>query len=199
MSYSQFTLKEVKRTFGITQINMELFPNVTPIMPSSWLLETHRRMLDFALFSEKSRSEAIVTPILTELKTLNQNNFAIYSGALMEADKEKGLNGECDFILSFGQQNVELECPIFCLVEAKDDDIETNIGQCLAQMLGARIFNQKDNLPLDKIYGCVTTGEIWQFLKLENDHFYMDSRRYYLDRLENILGVLQAIIDAYKN
>jgi hypothetical protein len=117
----------------------------------------------------------------------------------MEADKEKGLNGECDFILSFAKQSYELECPIFCLIEAKDDDIETNVGQCVAQMLGARIFNEKDELKVNTIYGCVTTGENWQFLKLVDNQIFLDSKLYYLDRLENILGVLQAIVDDFPN
>jgi len=33
-------------------------------------------------------------------------------------------------------------------------------------MLGAQIFNQGE---INTIYGCVTTGEIWQFLKLEQN------------------------------
>lgn len=198
MAYSQFTLKEVKRTFGLTQTFIDLFPNSEPAAPSEWLLETLRKTANFAFFSEKSRSEAIIIPILTELNSKNQNHFSIYSGAFLDADKEKGLNGECDFILSFAQQSFELESPIFCLIEAKDDDIETNIGQCVAQMLGARIFNEKDGNPITQIYGCVTTGENWQFMQLVDNQIIIDSKRYYIDRLESILGIFQTIINTCK-
>lgn len=38
----------------------------------------------------------------------------------------------------------------------------------------------------------------WQFLKLENNICYLDEERYFLDKPENILGVLQAIIDIFE-
>lgn len=47
------------------------------------------------------------------------------------------------------------------------------------------------------IYGCVTTGTEWQFLKLENRTCFVDTERYYIDKLENILGALQAVVDFY--
>jgi hypothetical protein len=76
-----------------------------------------------AYFNEKSRSEGIVFPILSELQNVHNYKFALYSGATIEGDKELGLNGECDFVLSHAQQSIELERPVFCIIEAKDNDI----------------------------------------------------------------------------
>lgn len=45
---------------------------------------------------------------------------------------------------------------------------------------------------------CVTTGTEWQFLKLESKTCFIDRNRYYIDKLENILGALQAIVDFYE-
>lgn len=39
-------------------------------------------------------------------------------------------------------------------------------------------------------YGCVTTGEDWQFLKLEQNIITFDNKRYYINEVEKILGVL---------
>ena len=64
-------------------------------------------------------------------------------------------------------------------------------------MLGARLYNQQDEKDITTIYGCVTTGDDWLFLKLENDIIYIDTQRYYLDNLPQVLGILQSIIKSY--
>jgi hypothetical protein len=38
------------------------------------------------------------------------------------------------------------------------------VPQCAAQLLGAKLYNEKKGVKLDKIYGCVTTGNEWLFL-----------------------------------
>jgi hypothetical protein len=77
------------------------------------------------------------------------------------------------------------------------NDIEAGLGQCVAQMVGARLFNQHEGNGLETIFGCVTTGEDWQFLKLEHDTVVIDSRRYYIDRVDTILGILRTILASY--
>ncbi len=64
-------------------------------------------------------------------------------------------------------------------------------------MIGSRLFNEQENKPIDTIYGCVTTGSEWQFLKLSGSIIYIDSKRYFMDNLSLLLGVLQTIIDQY--
>ena len=200
MAYSQYsTLRAVKKQLGITVVNQPLFAETSLIEPSSWLVETLQRNLKqrVGYFSEKSRSEAIVFPVLMELKSLNGDQFTLYSGAILEADKEKGLNGECDFILGLSKQNIELEAPIFCIVEAKDNDLELGLPQCIAQMCGAKIYNEQDGTILPFIFGGVTTGESWLFLKLVDDVVFVDTRQYYIEKLDALLGVLELITMQY--
>ena len=64
-------------------------------------------------------------------------------------------------------------------------------------MVGARLFNQQEGNGIDIIFGCVTTGEDWQFLKLERDDVLIDSERSYIDRVDKILGMFQAIMACY--
>lgn len=196
MAYSKFTVISVKKQFGLTDRSVELFKNIVLIEPSSWLKQTLENTKDVAYFSEKSRSEAIIMPILIELRNNNkEHSFAIYSGAVFDVDKKQGLNGEVDFILGYSTQNYEVEAPIFCMVEAKDNDIEVGLGQCIAQMIAARMLNEKEGYPTEKIYGCVTTGEDWQILKLEKNVVLFDNQRYYLKNISEILGVLQRIVE----
>jgi len=166
---------------------------------SDWLKETLDTGLYLALASssEKARSEFIVVPILFEIHKKNDRKFAIYSGETFDVDKEKGLSGECDFILSKGELCHTVQAPVLALVEAKKKDMGKGIGQCAAQMVGAQIFNTREENKTDSVFGCVTTGEDWQFLKLSGDTLFIDSIRYYIDNVEKILGVLQAVIGFY--
>lgn len=200
MSYSEFSLKRVKKEFNLTEKRLKLFDSEQQIEASDWLKQTLELSLELALSSssEKARSEFIVAPILLEMEKINQKSFAIFSGENLEAAPEKGLNGECDFILSKGPISSTLQTPIFSLVEAKKNDIKEGLGQCVAQMLGAKLVNQHENNEISFIYGCVTTGETWQFMKLEEDILMMDTRRYYINELGKLLWVFQYVIDSYQ-
>jgi hypothetical protein len=202
MPYSQYTsLRAIKQKFGIQIETKILFDAALSIAPSEWLKETLRKMLahQVALFSEKSRSEALVFPILVEAKEVTNGLVCLYSGAFIDAEKEKGLNvnGECDFVLGLGKQNLELEAPIFCVLEAKDNDIESGVPQCIAQLIGSQLFNEQDGFSMPVIYGAVTTGVEWLFLKLEGKTITMDNQRYYIENLPKLLGIIHAIIQQF--
>jgi hypothetical protein len=195
MPYSQFNYKKIRAELGIMDKPKRLFDNENLINPSPFLVEHIKEAWRVALFSEKSRSEALVFPILLEVLRVNDYKISLYSGPILNADMEKGLNGECDFILSTGEQSYEVTFPLFCMIEAEDNDIEKNIPQCIAQMEGARLINQRENEDTPyTMYGGVTTGTEWQFLKLEGNICWIDTKRYYINKLDELLGALQSIV-----
>lgn len=198
MAYSDFTLEKVVEVFGLSEQDESLFTQVTQLPISDWLRETLAVSLEFALISstEKSRSEFIIAPILLEFARQNAKKVSVYSGKRLNVDLTVGLAEECDFILSRGQLARIIQTPILALVEAKKQDIELGLGQCVAQMLGAQRLNQHKNNPIETIFGCVTTGEVWQFLKLQDTHLTIDRDTYYIGDLETVLGIFQLILDA---
>lgn len=198
MAFSNFTFEELKQRFQIKEKKTNLFENVQPLKKSKWFEQTLDLGNDISLLSEKVRSELIVMPILLEMKKKNPGQFSIFSGVSLFANRAEELVGECDFILSKNPETYYLSAPIFSMIEAKDNDIDAGIPQCLAQMIGAKLFNENQNEALEIIYGCVTTGENWQFLQLNQNQFFIDSKRYYLKDIELILGIFQQIIDFYK-
>lgn len=200
MAYRDFSLTKVKKEFELIEQTGRIFQEVGMLEPSQWLKETLSVSISLALSSssEKARSEFIVAPILLELEKRNLGAFAIFSGERLDVDDAKGLKGECDFILSKGPISPIIQSPIFSLVEAKKNDIKEGLGQCIAQMLGAQLFNEQEGNRIEGIYGCVTTGEDWQFLKLSGKLILIDARRYYLSELQQLLWIFQHIIDAYK-
>jgi hypothetical protein len=196
MSYSDFTLETVERQFGLVTQEAVLFPDFPAVQVPVWLPEMLARGTRLALISEKARSEFIVAPILLAVRELTHNQVAIYSGQRLDVDPDQGLAGECDFILAVGPAVPPLHAPILTVVEAKKNDIEVGLGQCIAQMVAARKFNEAAGRAQFPVYGCVTTGETWQFLRLMDRAALLNRDRYYLDNVTGILGVLVAI---YKN
>src|SRR5229473_2262059 len=193
MSYSEFTLEAVERQFGIVTQEAALFPAAPAAHVPDWLPGWLARGTRLALISEKARSEFIVVPILLAARELSGDQFAIYSGQRLDVDQDKGLVGECDFILAVGPALPPLHAPVMTVVEAKKNDIEVGMGQCIAQMVAASRFNEAAGRTMSPIYGCVTSGETWQFLRLADQAALLNRERYYLDNVTRILGVLQAI------
>ena len=198
MPYSSFTLSDIKQSFGISTKVAKLFNDILPQTPSQFLLNAIEMSHLFTLNSEKEKSEAIIFPIMAELKSKNKQKISIFSGRRLDVDIEKGLVGECDFIISNQPELFEIESPIISVIGAKKDDISLGIGQCIAQMIGSRIFNEKKGSSVEVLYGCVTTADDWLFLKLEKDLVSIDSEKYYLNQIPEILGIFQMILDQYK-
>ena len=194
MAYSDFTLETAVTTLGITTQPTALFPNLAPLPVPDWLQEILSKRTPLALISEKSRSEFIVVPILLASRELAHERLAIYSGQRLDIDPGKGLIGECDFILALSPPILPLRAPIATIVEAKKNDVEAGLGQCIAQMVAARLFNQAARQSSIPIFGCVTTGEVWQFLSLREAVVLIDEKRYYLDDIGSILAAIQSIV-----
>ncbi len=201
MAYRDFTLEDLKRKFGIRNKVAPLFDGISinQVSVSDWLNKSLSIGQKLRLRTEKAKSEAIVMPILLELKDKNDDFLMIHSGNTLKVDKERGLNGECDFILSANPTSYIIDTPIISVVEAKNDDLAMGVGQCAAQMYASKIRNEEEGEPLEIIFGCVTNGRDWQFMKLENKQLLIDEKVYFIENLETILGIFQHIIDYYKS
>jgi hypothetical protein len=198
MAYKNFTMKKLQDRFGLEQRERRFFQSedIALMQPSSWLLETLEIGQEQTLMTEKAKSEWIVAPILGDLRRQLHNRFRIFSGVVLKADVKQELNGECDFIISH-QTAYFLQSAVFALVEAKNDNVDEGLPQCAAQMVGARVFNWKEAIPIDTIFGCVTNGVEWRFLKLEEQIIWLDMNRYTTQNLPQLMGVLQTIIRQY--
>lgn len=199
MSYTDFTVRNVETQLNISLVKKSIsLEIVEPVIPS-FLLEYLERGKRAYNEKEKSRSEFLVAPVLLAVRAVLDEKLQIFSGQELNVDIERGLVGECDFILTKTEPTPVLKSPIISLVEAKNNDIPQGIGQCAAQMVGARVFNEQVGESFTDVFGCVTTGEIWQFLKLEGNTVIVDTDRYFIDNVGRILGVFKAIFDFYEN
>jgi hypothetical protein len=197
-SYRYYKLEDLAAICGVHKIDIpNLLAPIQPLVVSDWLQSTLDRHLLMPMLNEKAKSELLVVPILVEMATINQN-FKPLSGITFTLDKERGLHGVCDFIISNNPYVSGLESPIVCVFEAKDDKLESWYGQCGAEMYAAKLFNAQKGNNISIIHGAVTNGFTWQFLKLEGQTLFVDSQRYGTANLPQLLGAIQKVYDFYK-
>ena len=199
MAYSDYTFSKLEENFGIRQESSFLFVQtiIEPVVASARLLEDLEDGRMMPLYSEKAKSEAIIYPIIRDLKKRNPH-ISVFSGYTFNIDAKTELTGAPDFLISARPNIIEPQRPIFCLVESKNKAPDEGYAQCAAEMYAARLFNQKTKSPHETIYGVVTNGFDWIFLKLEGQTVFVDMNRYYLVQLPLLMGIFQHIVDQYK-
>jgi len=200
MAYNRFTIESIKKNFGVRIIgDVSLFEPIVPVEPSDILARFLERYLPLgsAIGTEKARSEFIIAPILAEITELTHHTVSLFSGVEFDVDEEKGLTGRCGFIFSASPVRYTVEVPVLAVVEAKNDNINSGLGQCMAEMIAVRLFNEQEGHAFDVSYGVVTTGSVWRFLKLQNNDIFIDRQEYFIDNLRNLLGILMEIVSKH--
>jgi hypothetical protein len=198
MPYSQFTFSKVKEQFDLTIAEgIRFFPeHIAPIAPSPKLLAILEDIpWAIAVDTEKARSEVIINPILLELRRIFDRQISVFSGEEFSVDPAIGLTGFCDFLISKSPEQLAIEAPAIVVIEAKKADLKVVIGQCIAEMVAAQRFNQASDRPVSAIYGCISSGTQWRFLKLENSVVTIDLTDYPLLPVEVILSFLVWMIN----
>ncbi|MDB9511560.1 hypothetical protein PN499_10240 [Kamptonema animale CS-326] len=192
MPYSQFTLTKVKKDFKLTIVEGEqFFPSIEPIAPSSRLVsELEDLTWTIAVGSEKARSEAIIYPVLQEVRRIFDRKISLFSGREFSVDPILDLTGYVDFLLGRSSEQLIIEAPVIVVVEAKKADLNEGLGQCVAEMLAAQRFNEAAENSIPTVYGCISSGTQWRFLKLEKAVVTVDLVDYPLLPIEQILGFL---------
>ena len=197
MAYSNFTLKTVRTQFALEEIDTAgLFSDVEPMDPSELLTSMLARNVPLAtaIGTEKAKSELIVANVLVELREQLDRRISLFSGIDFNVDDENGLTGVCDFLVSLSPVQFGLEAPVIVLVEAKNDNLEIGLGQCVAEMVAAQYFNAEEDNDIQCIYGATTSGTEWRFLKLEGKRLYIDMLPYPIERCDKILGILASMV-----
>ena len=197
-SYSKFKMEDLFNLNIKVERNIVFNGNISSIEPSDYLKTAIKKGRSKNLGSEKAKSEFLIAPILAEIEEANMDSLSFYSGYQFNVDKAQGLNGFCDFIFSLEPRAMVIMAPIFCIVEAKHDNLDIGIPQCIAEMYASSIYNQRKGRNLPVIYGAVTFGFQWQFIRFENMTAQVDAMIYSLTDLPKILGILQHIIDLQK-
>jgi hypothetical protein len=197
MAYSNFSLTDAIKQLSLTiKDKNDLFSHIPEVAYSEYLDFTLKYNLRIAseINTEKARSEMIITPILLELRRMLDDKISLFSGKEFNVDIEKGLNGACDFLISLSESQIVIMAPVIAIVEAKKEDLIGGLGQCAAEMYGAQLFNEKEGNQVAVIYGVVTSGTVWRFLKLEGNALDIDAVEYYIKDAGKILGIFSSLL-----
>ena len=198
MAYSNFTLDTAREAFGLEEIDAAgIFAGFELVVPSELLTAVLARNIPLAtaIGTEKAKSEMIVADVLVELREQLEHRISLFSGIDFNVDPENGLAGVCDFVVSLSPRQFSLKAPVIILVEAKNDNLEIGLGQCVAEMVAAQRFNAEKGNNVPRIYGATTSGTEWRFLKLEGKQLYIDMSVYQIERCDKILGILASMVD----
>lgn len=195
--YGEFSIEEVKARFQLRIAEEEeYFATIPPVQVSDLLTRTlaENIPLAVAISTEKARSELIIVPVLLEVRRQVQRRVSLFSGVEFTVDPSRGLNGVCDYLLSLSPEQLTIEAPVVAVVEAKNDNLKSGLGQCMAEMIAARLFNQQKGREHLRIYGVVTTGSLWKFLRLEGEVVSLDLREYPISELGRVVGILVSMV-----
>ena len=132
-----------------------------------------------------------------EVAQINDFRFSVFSGYNLDIESSKGLKGQCDYLLNKSPNIPYIDAPIFAIVEAKKGEFETGLPQLIAQLHASFLYNQSENQPLDAIFGAVTIGSTWNFVKYIEGQAVIDTDLFYLNQMPELLGVLQSILNLY--
>lgn len=146
-----------------------------------------------AVGSEIARYSGIIAQVLLEVRELRQQQISVFAGREFNVNPEQKLNGYCDFLVSLSPIQSVIQAPVAIVSEAKRGILEYGLGQCVAGMVAAQQFNQKHNLLIPVIYGCVTSGSNWKFVKLQESQLVIDITEYGITPVEQVLGILMAM------
>jgi hypothetical protein len=192
MAYKDFAVPDLGRQFGLRFVDgPELFASVPPVEVSpmlTWYLDENAP-LALPMSTEKARSEMIIAPVFLEARRMQKDRVSLFSGPEFSVDAARGLNGYCDFLFSLSRTQIEIEAPVIAIVEA-DENLRGGIPQCVAELYAARVFNERAGHAAPVVYGAVTSGSDWRFLRVSEGLVEVDRTEYYLREVGRIVGVL---------
>ncbi len=184
--FSSFKKSEAFQYLGL----IDLLPwtlETEPVPPSAFFQEHLTRLnRNFDLESYEESKKLLIDAICDE--AINPcERLKIWKGAQLESDQ---LAGYVDYLIA--ERKRFLDIPLLCIIEAKKDDFEQGLAQCLVEMQACQWNNQQNNHAID-ILGIVTNGEGWRFYKLAVEGIGYETPLYSTGDMELLLGRLRYI------
>jgi hypothetical protein len=178
------------KTTAFIQLNIDELISwslpATPIPISNFFKERLDRLqrrfdLDTCEESKKLLIDAVCDEALENIDRLK-----IWKGANLESDTTCGI---ADYLIA--ERKGYLKRPFLCIIEAKRDDFDQGLAQCLVEMQACQWENQQvkqTSDPVIDIFGIVTNGGTWQFYKLTPKGEVYGTSAYSIGDLELLLG-----------
>lgn len=181
-SFSEFDLAGALAWVGIRE-TQDWVLNVSPKEPSAFFEEKMRRL---ALF-DTARSEGaklLLVDAFFEEAGQPYTNLRIFKETTIQGERTGGL---LDYLIS--PRGAVPTTPFVCVTEAKKDDFDKGLAQCLVEMQTSAELNEKAGRTID-VYGIVTNGQGWQFYLRTKEAEWFGTQTYAITDAPRLLGIL---------
>jgi len=186
--FSSFTYAEAFKYLGIQETLPWSFA-VEQIAPSEFFQENLRQISEVFDLQTGEESKKLLIDAICQESLQHFKHLKLWKAAPLF---DEYASGYVDYLLA--KRRAYLEAPFLCIIEAKKDDFEQGLAQCLPEMKACQYNNQQLGQNLD-IYGIVTNGEGWQFYKLTLDGLVYGSELYAIGNLPQVLGILNFVFE----
>ncbi len=182
-TFSSFTYAEAFKHLSLTELDRWSLA-AEPRPPSEFFRERlHRLAATFDLQSQEEAKKLLIDAICEEA-IQDCPHLKIWKGAPLADDTASGY---VDYLVA--ERKRYLEAPFLCIIEAKKDDFQQGLAQCLVEMKACQANNRALGRDID-ILGIVTNGNGWQFYRLHPCGRVDETDLYSTGNMADLLGRL---------
>ncbi|MFN9648627.1 MAG: hypothetical protein ACK58Z_09060 [Pseudanabaena sp.] len=189
---SSCDLASAYKQLGIKTLTHWELPDLA-MAPSEFFIKRLERLhRNFDLRSYEESKKLLIDAFCEEAMD-SIDKLKIWKGGKIESDI---LIGNADYLIAARQDY--LDTPFLCIVEAKRDDFEQGLAQCLVEMQACQWENRQVGKEID-VLGIVTNGQGWIFYKLTLTDKVYETGMYSSDDVAKTLGALRLAFQECEN
>lgn len=185
LSFSKFDLTHALQKVGLTRLE-PWQPDFTTKPQSAYFEENMQRLRRF----DTARSEGaklLLADAFFEEAIQPYIELRIFKETTIQGTDTGGL---VDYLVA--PDGVVPATPFLCVSEAKKDDFDKGLAQCLVEMQACGEINSSSGREIP-VFGIVTNGSSWQFYRREPSGQVWESSTYSIAHPQEILGILDHI------
>jgi hypothetical protein len=186
--FSGFTKAEAFQLLNLKELTPWII-KVAPVTLSDFFIQHLQRLRrNFDLEGYEESKKLLIDAICDEAID-PCSHLRIWKGAKLEGEVAGGF---VDYLVAERQRY--LSPPMLCIIEAKKDDFEQGLAQCLVEMQACQWNNTKVGRTLD-IMGIISNGSSWQMYRLEPSGEVFETPAYSTGDMELLIARLRFVFE----
>jgi len=187
-NFSSFSYAEAFKQLNLTDL-MHWEIETEPLEPSAFFQERLKRLEQTFNLQGYEESKKLLIDAICEEAIITSDHLRIWKGPQLEGDVTTGY---VDYLVA--ERKRYLDPPLLCIIEAKKDDFEQGLAQCLVEMQACQWQNRQAKHDID-VFGIVTNGEGWQFYRLATTREVYETPLYSVGDMDLLLGRLRYVFE----
>lgn len=186
--FSGFSLAQAFQHLHLSKLTPWVI-EAASVAPSDFFKQRLKKLQRFDLRASEESKKLLIDAILEE-GIEGFSHLKIWKGANLETET---VGGYVDYLVA--EDRDYLYAPFLCVMEAKKDDFEQGLAQCLVEMQACLWSNRQIGREMN-VFGIVTNGEGWKFYRLVLTGEVGETDLYSIQNIEAILGTLRFVFSA---